>query len=58
MGGGGGGGGGGGEREKLKSGVGEMIERFEILVGMDGERCEQLSKIVDAAGKNILTSRL
>ena len=33
------GGGGGG---KLKSGVGEMIERFEILVGMDGERCEQL----------------
>ena len=58
----GGGGGGGAEeaedwihwnrRETLKK------LRFIIMVGMNGECCNQLAKIVGAAGMKILASRL
>ena len=33
------------------------VEKFESLVGMNEEGCEQLAKIVGAAGKKILASR-
>ena len=35
----------------------ETIEKFEGQVGMNEEGCEQLAKIVGAAGKKILASR-
>ena len=35
----------------------ETVEKFESLVGMNEEGCEQLAKIVGAAGKKILASR-
>ena len=35
----------------------ETIEKFESLIGMNEKGCEQLAKIVGAAGKKILASR-
>ena len=36
----------------------ETIEKIEIMVGMTGEGCEQLAKIVGAAKMKILASKL
>ena len=35
----------------------ETIEKIESLIGRNEGGCEQLAKIVGAAGKKILTSR-
>ena len=52
------GGGGGGAEEAEDWNRKEPIEKFEIMVGMNGEGYEQLAKIVGAAKKKILASKL
>ena len=51
-------GGGGGAEEAEDWKRRETIETFEIMIGMNGEECDHMAKIVGTAGKTILASRL